>query len=74
MKRLHLDTIEYEFIEDDSFEKDGKTYTFASLKKVTTYKGNKKYQNVTIKHEHLDKFKEFLKDIIGESKHDDEPF
>ena len=75
MKRLSLDTIEYEFDEDAFWEKDGKRFEFISLKKITTFKENKKYQNITIKHEHLEKFKEFLKDIIGESnlKRDD-PF
>jgi len=65
MLRLHLDTIEYEWDEDATFKKDGREYSFVSLKKITTFKENKKYQNLTIKHEHLEKFKGFLMDILG---------
>jgi len=66
MKKLHLDTIEYEYREDDEYTPEGgMTHRFASIKKITTYKGNKKYQSLTIKHEHLGKFIDFLKDIVG---------
>ena len=66
MIRLHLDQIEYEWNEKAEWTNDqGQTFSFASLKKTTTYKGNKKYQTLTIKHEHLGKFIDFLKDIVG---------
>ena len=66
MLRLHLDTIEYEWNEEAEWTNDqGQTFSFASLKKTTTYKGYKKYQNLTVKPEHIDKFKAFLKDIIS---------
>lgn len=66
MLRLHLDTIEYEWDEEAEWtNNEGKTFSFASLKKTTTYKGNKKFQNLTVKPEHIDKFKEFLRDIVS---------
>jgi len=66
MLRLHLDTIEYEWDDEVEWTNDqGQTFSFASMKKVTIYKGNKKYQNLTVKPEHIDKFKGFLKDIIS---------
>lgn len=76
MKKLTLDNIEYQYNENDKYEKDGTEYSFVSLKKITEYKGNKKYQNLTIKLDHLDKFKNFLRDILKEprqsKKQDDE--
>jgi hypothetical protein len=66
MIRLHLDTIEYEWTEDDKWtNNEGMTFSFASMKKTTTYKGNKKYQNLTVKPEHIEKFKRFLGDIVN---------
>ncbi len=69
MKKLEFENIIYEWNEEDEY----KEHKFASLKKITIYKGNKKYQSVTVKHEHLNRFKDFLKDIVGEEK-EDEPF
>lgn len=67
LKNLKLGTIEYEFDENAKFEKDGRTYSFISLRKITTFKENKKYQNLTIKHEHWDQFREWLlKDVLEE--------
>ena len=72
MKKLELENITYEWNEQDSWANDkGKTFHYASLKKITTYKGNKKYKMVTVKHEYLDRFKDFLKDIVGGSKDED---
>ncbi len=66
MLRLHLDQIEYEWNEKAEWTNEqGQTFSFASLKKTSTFKNNKKYQNLTVKPEHIEKFKEFLKDIIG---------
>ena len=72
MIRLHLDQIEYEWNEEAEWTNDqGQTFSFASLKKTTTYKGNKKYQNLTVKPEHIGKFKTFLKDIISGKAYQD---
>jgi len=66
MIRLHLDQIEYEWNEEDEWTNDqGQTFSFASLKKTTTYKGNKKYQNLTVKPEHIEMFMGFLRDILS---------
>jgi len=70
MKKLELEGVVFEF--DDKAEYEGTT--FISFKKITTFKEQKKYQNLTIKQKHWPAFKNFLKEIIGESKHDDEPF
>ena len=80
MNKLHLHNIEYEWNEETKWTNDqGQTFSFASLKKTITYKGNKKYQNLTVKPEHIDKFKGFLKDIISggstqEKDEDDIPY
>ncbi len=65
IKRLCLDTIEYELNEKDSWtNEEGQMFEFISLKKIATYKGKKKYQNLTIKHEHFEKFKEWMREIV----------
>ena len=69
MKKLELENITYEWNEEDEY----KEHKFASLKKITTYKGNKKYQSVTVKHSDLEKFKGFLHDIL-ETKEEEVPF
>ncbi len=58
------DNVCYEFDREATWEKDGKTYEFISLKKITNYKENKKYQNLTIKPEHWAEFSEWFKGII----------
>ena len=74
MKKLELENITYEWNEKDTFEKDGKAYQFASLKKVSTFKNNKKYQTVTVRPGDLHRFIDFLKDIVGGSKDEEVPF
>lgn len=58
------DSLEYEFDLHAIFEKDGNEYEFISFKKITTFKNNTKYQNLTVKPEHWEKFRLFLQEII----------
>ena len=83
MKRLTIGDgqIVYEYDEDATFEKDGKTYSFVSFKKITTFKGkqgeSKKYQNLTVARRDLEIFKAFLRDILedrGREPGEDSPF
>ncbi len=54
----------YEYENPSIFERDGKTYEFISFKKITAFKEQKKYQNLTIRKE--DQFAVFgwLRDCI----------
>ena len=66
-KQLKIsDNLIYEFNSKDVFVKDENTYEFVSLKKITTFKNNKKYQNITIKHEHFEEFRKWILDILTE--------
>ena len=46
----------YEFSDQEEF----KGHIFLSIKKVTTYNNNKKYQVLTIKPEHWEKFQSWI--------------
>ncbi len=59
------DNLSYEFDSEAKFEKDGKTYTFISLKKITAYKESKKYQNLTIRTQDWPAFREWMEGIIN---------
>lgn len=56
--------VEYEFSDEESYE----GHQFISFKKVSSYKENKKYQNLTIKPEHWEQFVAWLSMEILESK------
>lgn len=69
--KLELEGVTYIFNPDDSFTtKEGKTFHYASLKKVTSYQnkgGDKKekFQVLTIKPDHLAEFANFILDCLG---------
>ena len=56
----------YEFDDQAVFEKDGKKYTFISLKKISAFKEIKKYQNLTVKPADWPKVRDWLNELIGE--------
>ena len=65
IKRLDInDNCYYEYNSDDSWEKDGKTHEFISIKKITTFKNNKRYQTLTVKHTDWEEFKKWILNII----------
>ena len=73
---LKLDKgISFEFEKEAVFEKDGKRYTFTSFKKISEYKDKagkeqRKYQNLTVKPEHLMEFIPWLEECLEELKSD----
>ncbi len=79
MKTLKVtDNVSFEFDRNAKWEKDGKTFTFISLKKITEYKENKKYQNLTIRTQDWELFREWMEGILngegGEVEKENVPF
>lgn len=67
MKSLEIGNISYEFDLNATWEKDGKTYSFISLKKITSFKdGHNKYQNLTIRTSDWPAFRQWLLDVLCE--------
>jgi hypothetical protein len=75
MPELTFDNITYSFNPDDKYKtQDGKVYKFVSIKKVSTYKGKKKFQTITIKHENWNEFRRWLLEEIVQEEGEIEAF
>ena len=69
MKRLELDNVVFEYDPDAEYE--GKK--FISFKKITSFKNNKKYQNLTVKPEHWGRFRDWMVKVL-EGEDESVPF
>jgi hypothetical protein len=66
MAGLTFSNITYQFNPEDSFTgKNGVLYEFISIKKITDWNGRKKFQTITIKHEHWKEFRAWLLNEIN---------
>ena len=62
MKELKFGNITYQFDPNATF----KDHTFISFKRITQFKENQKFQNLTVKNENWPAFRQWLLDILCE--------
>lgn len=62
---LNEGKVVYEFDNAAKWEKDGKTFEFISFKKITAYKENKKYQNLTVSKTDWEDFARWMDECLS---------